>query len=139
MKCYLGFLLAVVFPAVALAGPPLICWPFQIGDAKSLPWGDANATKPEYDPSGYDKLNATKNDYPLTRLVSDTATLLTPQTPVIVRMETLRRAALYAMKDPAVAERLMSHFATRAKSSSDALAVFDAGYGGDVHPGVTGL
>ena len=38
-------------------------------------------------------------DYNLQNLVADTEALLTPSTPVIVRMETLRRAALYASLD----------------------------------------
>ncbi|MGH2567464.1 MAG: hypothetical protein ACRDGA_03940, partial [Bacteroidota bacterium] len=66
----------------ASAGPPLICHPIMIGNAKSLPSGDG--------PFG------TKRDYDRTRLVEETLALLTGEMPVLVRMETLRRASLYA-------------------------------------------
>jgi hypothetical protein len=75
-------MLALVRPAVA--GPVLICRNYEIGAAKSLPWGgsDWRSVKPDYD---------------INRLVEDTTALLTPETPVIVRMETLRRAVIYAV------------------------------------------
>src|SRR5262245_50874940 len=76
---------AAVFQQPAIAGPPLICHPIETGDAKSLPWGssaDWRAAKPDYD---------------LNRLVEDTLALLTPETPVLARMETLRRATIYAV------------------------------------------
>lgn len=103
----------------ALAGPPLVCFPFEIGGATSLPW---NASS-----SGYQGMRA---DYDLTRLNRDTIALLTPSTPVIVRMETLRRAALYASADAAIAHGLLDTIRARADHSnaSDALARFDAGY-----------
>jgi hypothetical protein len=76
--------LALVAIAVTpvFAGPPLICHPYAIGDAKSLPSGSGKyETSPTYD---------------RTHLVADTLALLTPETPILVRMETLRRAAIYA-------------------------------------------
>ncbi len=120
------FALAVCAVLVALqrnaeAGPPLICHPFDIGAAKSLPWsGDL------WNLSG-------KSDYDLGRLVEDTMALLTPSTPVIVRMETLRRATLYAEKDQRIAEVLLARLKTQAqdaeaKGHPDALAWFDLGY-----------
>ena len=84
--------LALAFPAVA--GPPLLCNPFDIGNAKSLPWDGTRA------------FWQGRADYRLENLVADTAALLTPSTPVIVRMETLRRAALYASTDGETAGRL---------------------------------
>src|SRR5262247_953708 len=77
----LGLTLALVRPAPA--GPVLICKNYEIGAAKSLPWGgsDWRSVKPDYD---------------INRLVEDTLALLTPETPVIVRMETLHRAVIYA-------------------------------------------
>jgi hypothetical protein len=75
--------LAVVSPLHA--GTPLICFPYEIGQARSLP-GDKNGPK---------GVNAT---YDRTRLVSETLALLTPEMPVIVRMETIRRAVVYAVK-----------------------------------------
>ena len=73
-------LLGVAAPA--LAGPPLLCHPFDIGSARSLPWDGTNAWWQG------------RADYNLQNLVADTEAILSPSTPVIVRMETLRRAAL---------------------------------------------
>ena len=101
----------------ALAGPPLLCFPFEIGAAKSLPIGTDNwkATDPKYNAD---------------HLVDDTLALLTPETPVLVRMETLRRATIYAATRPAIATALLTALQARA-SVPDAhapLAVFDFGY-----------
>src|SRR5688572_20275282 len=79
----------------ALAGPPLLCHPFDIGSARSLPWNDTAAW-----------WNG-RSDYDVRNLVADTQALLTPATPVIVRMETLRRAAIYASRDARVAAQLL--------------------------------
>lgn len=75
--------LASLAPLRLAAGTPLICHPYAIGKAQSLPGsdGDWKGVNPAYD---------------RTHLVRDTLALLTPATPVIVRMETLRRAAIYA-------------------------------------------
>ena len=103
--------------APALAGPPLLCHPFDIGSARSLPWDGTNAWWQG------------RSDYNLQNLVADTEAALTPSTPVIVRMETLRRAALYASLDDKVATRLLSSLNTRAQAvGAPANAVFDAGY-----------
>lgn len=78
-------LLALVAAAPLQAGTPLICFPYEIGQAKSLP-GDANGPK------------GVSTAYDRTKLVSETLALLTPEMPVIVRMETIRRAVVYAVK-----------------------------------------
>src|SRR5260370_29447437 len=85
----------------ALAGPPLICHPFNIGDAKSLPFEGPgwSQVQPGYDTG---------------RLIDDTMALLTPDTPVIVRMETLRRASLYARNDAHLAQALLDRVQSRA-------------------------
>jgi hypothetical protein len=102
----------------ALAGPPLVCFPFDIGTARSLPW---NA-----DGRNWKGMRA---DYPVSQLAGDTLGLLTPTMPVIIRMETLRRGALYATTDAEAARALLARLMERAKTnSSDALATFDAGY-----------
>jgi hypothetical protein len=111
--------LAIATPA--LAGPPLLCHPFDIGTAKSLPW------------LGEKSWDEGRPDYKLDHLVADTEALLTPSTPVIVRMETLRRAALYASTDARVASDLIKRFISRAEASEvagrpDALAYLDAAY-----------
>ena len=117
----LAFAALLCFAGVAQAGPPLICHTFEIGNAKSLPWVSHswNLTGSET----YD----TKN------LVKDTLEILNPDTPVLVRMETLRRATLYARKDPVAAKELLARLHARATSTEsaghpDALAWFDAGY-----------
>lgn len=120
----LGLALAAA-PEMALAGPPLICHAFEIGNAKSLPW------------TGSEWRDVDKS-YDLNRLVNDTLALLTAETPVLVRMETMRRATIYAVwarvdhkvglpvKDPKIAEELLEKVMARAKDSPQAL--FDAGY-----------
>ncbi len=132
------FAAVVGLPLAAQAGPPLICHPFDIGGAKSLPWmgGDRQ--------SGRDWRGVDPN-YDLGLLVEDTLALLTPETPVIVRMETLRRAAVYSVwamrdlevrfpvKDDKTARKLLARLLARshdaeAKGRPDALALFDAGY-----------
>lgn len=101
----------------ALAGPPLLCFPFDIGAAKSLPMGTSNwkAVDPQYN---------------VAQLVDDTLALLAPETPVLVRMETLRRATVYAATNPAIAAALVDALRTRASKADGhaALAVFDFGY-----------
>jgi hypothetical protein len=109
------------FATIAQAGPPLICHTIEIGQAKSLPWIGHN-----WNLSGGENYD-TKN------LVRDTLDILTPDTPVLVRMETLRRATLYARNDPVAAKELLARLHARATSAEssghpDALAWFDAGY-----------
>ena len=113
-------LFATVAPV--LAGPPLLCHPFDIGDARSLPWG------PDWSQG--------RSEYNVANLVADTEAILTPTAPVIVRMETLRRAALYASLDGKVARQLLQSLNERAtaaeragnSSPATAMALFDAGY-----------
>jgi hypothetical protein len=109
------------FATVAQAGPPLICHAIEIGQAKSLPW-----ISHSWNLSGGENYD-TKN------LVKDALEILKPDTPVLVRMETLRRATLYARKDPVAAKELLARLHARATSAEsadnpDALAWFDAGY-----------
>jgi hypothetical protein len=104
----------------ALAGPPLVCFPFDIGSSASLPW---NTTTTSY--------RGMLPTYDVTRLSADTIALLTPATPVIVRMETLRRAALYASANERTARTLLDSLVARAKASTSTqvtLAEFDLGY-----------
>jgi len=109
------------FAVIAQAGPPLICHTIEIGQAKSLPW-----ISHSWNLSGGENYD-TKN------LVRDTLEILAPDTPVLVRMETLRRATLYARKDPIAAKELLARLHARATSAEstghpDALAWFDVGY-----------
>ena len=104
----------------ALAGPPLLCHPYEIGAAKSLPW------------KGQDWWPG-RDDYKVANLVADTQALLTAEMPVIVRMETLRRATIYATRDRNVATQLLATIVKRAHTLErdghpDALAWLDAAY-----------
>jgi hypothetical protein len=113
---------ATLVPASpAHAGPPLLCHPFDIAGAKSLPWDSATG------------LSTGRADYPVARVVSDTEALLGPSTPVIVRMETLRRAAIYASQDRAAAQQLLDRLMARASAAEkaagrDPLPLLDAAY-----------
>ncbi len=121
-------------PTNAFAGTPLICHPYAIGTAKSLPGsdGDWKGVNPTYDRA---------------HLVRDTLALLTPETPVIVRMETLRRAAIYATaglrgwgtkqgvsaEDRAHVAALLEKLRARTTDATGpiparALAIFDVGF-----------
>ena len=123
----------LVVQQAALAGPPLICHPFEIGNARSLPW------------SGTEGWRSPDKKYNINRLVEDTLGLLTPETPVLVRMETIRRATIYAVwpedtkvggspKNERVAAELLARFKARvseagakADKKTAALALFDYG------------
>jgi len=117
-----GSLAALLFLAAsAQAGPPLICHAINIGQAKSLPWIN----------HGWN-LSGNEN-YDLKKLVPDTIAILDSSAPVLVRMETLRRATLYARHDPPIARELLTKLFARAQAAEntghpDALALFDAGY-----------
>lgn len=125
-------LVGLFTPTIVRAGTPLICHPYNIGAAQSLPGsdGDWKGVNPRYDRS---------------HLVRDTLALLTPETPVIVRMETLRRAAIYATagmrgwsektgfntEDRANTSALLEKLRERvqvATGPARALALFDVGF-----------
>jgi hypothetical protein len=124
----------MVFQNVALAGPPLLCHPFEIGNARSLPWSGP----------GWSQID---KSYNVNRLIDDTLSLLTADTPVLVRMETLRRATVYGLmpsldrtvtspvKDPVIAAQLLARLKARVPDAgvktdkkSTANALFDYGY-----------
>ena len=114
-------LAAMVIATPVFAGPPLLCHPFEIGHARSLPW------------DGGGGWSDAKSDYKIDRVIADTEALLTSSTPVLVRMETLRRASLYASTNAQVAKQLLSRLVARADASEaagrpDALAFLDAAY-----------
>ena len=104
--------------ASAQAGPPLVCHPFEIGQAKTLPPVDLNWKGS----GGYDLKNLTR----------DTLAILDSSASVLVRMETLRRATIYARQDRQVAKELITRLRERADNPPAglprALALFDLGY-----------
>jgi hypothetical protein len=112
--------LMIAVAGVAVAGPTLICHTFDIGSAKSLPWisHDWNLTGAE--------------SYDTSKLTSDTFAILAANSNVLVHMETLRRATLYARKDPAAAKELLTKLTAGTKSAGPegppALYYFDVGY-----------
>ena len=108
---------SVLVSRPALAGPPLLCFPFEIGSARTLPMGG----------NGWRSIDPT---YDASRLVDDTLALLGPETPVLVRMETLRRATVYAAGDSTRANALLNALKKRASvpHARVGLNVFDFGY-----------
>ena len=110
----------VAMSGTAEAGPPLICHPFDVGSATMLPWAPG---------TGW---NSPDRSYDVQRLTPDTLKLLTPMTPVLARMEIMRRATIYASQDRKVAMTLLKAVLDRAKAvpetSRDPLPWFDAGY-----------
>jgi len=119
-KISVVLLSALFFATTAMAGPPLICHSFDIGNAKSLPW-----ISHDWNLSGTESYN-TRN------LPTDTISILDAEPTVLVHMETLRRATLFARKDPIAAKQLLLKLIARADSSANspsaALASFDLGY-----------
>jgi len=103
----------------AYAGPPLICHSIEIGQAKSLPLVDWK--------------EKTSGNYIIKNLSPDTLAILDSSTSVLVHMETLRRATIYARQDPQAAKELLVRLQSRAENSDaaghpEALAWFDIGY-----------
>lgn len=103
------------------AGPPLICHPFETGPAALLAWGQG---------SGW---NTPSPSYDIRRVTADTLKLLTPDAPVLARMENLRRATIYASQSRDVAFELLTAVLGRAltaqaSGSRDPLPLFDAAY-----------
>lgn len=124
------FAAILLAPATVFSGTPLICHPYDIAGAASLPAG------PDW--------HGVSRTYDRTHLTRDTLALLRADTPIIVRMETLRRAALYATagmrnwdkdsytaEDRAVALDLFERLRARTTDATGpalALAHFDAGF-----------
>jgi hypothetical protein len=86
---------------------PLVNWALEIGGAKSLPLSP-----------GYDL---------------DALEFLTPEAPVLARMETIRRTIVHSRKDPRLAYRLLAALSGRVREAEGAgkpepLAWFDLGY-----------
>ena len=107
--------LPFVLPAsVVDAGPPCVCWPIQVGDA-AVPDFERRTKDPD-------------------EVVTTVLATLTDETPVLARMETLRRASLALQAKSRYADRILSRLMARVldaetgKARFPALAWFDAGY-----------
>lgn len=115
------FALAIILPAgSALAGPPLLCHPIDIGESVSLPWGE----------NAWSNDKITLDDAAFLAL---TLQLLSEDAPVLVRMETIRRATIHAAERPNVAADILAVLRARVDKSeesgeADPLAMFDLGY-----------
>jgi len=109
---------------LALAGPPLVCFPFETNGQPSLPWGGG-------------AWHESSTSYDTTKLASDTVSLLGNDVSVIARMETLRRAGIYAAKDQRAGAELLAALKSRVKNGGDrktvAYALFDLGYYADTY------
>lgn len=115
----LAALIAVSLARTAVGGPPLLCHSIEVPADQSLPWGSDKFTK--------------SSSYSTSSLIEDTLKLLKPEAPVLVRMETLRRATLYIDKNRSRADELLGRLMARALDAeaagkAAALAWFDAGY-----------
>lgn len=111
----LAIVLASASPA--LAGPALVCIPFETGSTKLLAWGSG---------SGW---NTPDRSFDLKTLTAETLRALDADAAVLSRMENLRRATVYGLQDPAAAHHLLSALVGRALSTTPtARAWFDAGY-----------
>ena len=107
----------VLFAAPALAGPPLICFPFQTEGGTLLSWGKGQGW------------NTPDRSYDIRKLVADTEAVLSADSPILTRMENMRRATIYAMRDPQIANDLLKAVTARAlRTTTDSRAWFDAGY-----------
>lgn len=114
----LALVIVLVSAGPALAGPPLICHPFDTGSTKLLPWGSDTAN-----------WNAALPAYNLKTLAAETVGMLDTEPATLTRMENLRRATIYAMRDPAIAQEFLRTMVNRALSTSPTAAKwFDAGY-----------
>jgi hypothetical protein len=119
---------ALIAPSLMASDPwdemfeqPLVKWALEIGDAKSLPWGSPRAW------------DAFAPGYDIEKAATDALALLTPEAPVLARMETVRRVLAYSRKDPRLAYQLLAGLSGRVRDAEGAgkpepLAWFDLGY-----------
>jgi hypothetical protein len=114
-------LLVLAIPGKALAGPPILCNPIDIAKANSIPIG-SGSMEPASGCSG-----STAVDEALAILKGDASPL--------VRMETIRRATVYVMRDQSQAKNLLTRVmaleldaAASGNDSNAATALFDAGF-----------
>jgi len=103
----------------SFGGPPLICHPFHIGGAESISWGEG-----PFDPPA---------DADRDELVETVLSHLKPETSVLARMETLRRATIWCNRSTHREQELLLKLMGRAldaeiSDEQSAMAWFDAGF-----------
>jgi hypothetical protein len=116
-----AFSALLIMSTAVLAGPPLICHSFDIGTARSLPW------------ISHDWNLAGSENFDTNKLAGETLAILDASDVPLVHMETLRRATLYARKDPVAAKQLLLKLVARVQSNElaarpNAFAFFDSAY-----------
>jgi hypothetical protein len=117
LRSFTAIAAVVVFATPAVAGPPLICVPFVVDGGKLIAWG----TGPGW--------NTPDRSYDIKTLVADATAVLTADAPILTRMENMRRATIYAMRDPVIAHDLLKGVMARAlATTNNSRAWFDAGY-----------
>jgi hypothetical protein len=121
LRCLALSALLLSAGSVVEAGPPLVCHPFETGQARLLPWGPG---------PGWNTPNAS---YDVRRVTADTLALLTADAPVLARMENLRRATIYVAQNRDRAFELLTAVLGRALTAQAAgsrnpLPLFDAAY-----------
>jgi hypothetical protein len=116
-RALLAVAAVIGFATPALAGPPLICFPFEVESGKLIAWGSG---------PGW---NTPDRSYDIRNVIADTTATLTTDTPTLTRMENMRRATIYVMRDPQLAHELLKTVMNRALATTlDSRAWFDAGY-----------
>lgn len=116
-RSLLALALVSCFAVPALAGPPLICFAFEIESGTLIAWGAG---------PGW---NTPDRAYDIKKLIVDSNAILTTDAPILTRMENMRRATIYAMRDPEIAQDLLKTVMTRALgTTTNSRAWFDAGY-----------
>lgn len=118
------------------AGPPAACFQFDIGNMKSLPWRAASSEAGTAEPFALFPTYSEKN------LMDDTIQILDGSTDILLHIETLRRAAIYAAhfdgkpskgREGSVSARLAVFIMNRsllqiARNGGHAAAWVDAGF-----------
>ncbi len=115
-----GLCVLTLTASPVIAGPPLLCHPIEIGDATSLPWGDGAWHN--------DKIVADDEKF-----VAMTLELLSAEERLLVRMETIRRAAIRCAEVPFAARAILAKLrgpvdAAEKAGRTDADALFNYGY-----------
>ena len=108
----LALTLLLALPTISEAGPPLICHPFQTDGSPLLLWGDG---------PGW---NTPNRAYDVQQLTRDTLRLLSSNSPILTRMENLRRATIYASQNAKVADELLAAVIARTQTETPTLRRF---------------